>query len=311
MISCVDFIPAYSEFFGYLEDRGGHAEVEKLWNYLFVPDGKSIPLINFLEKEGVRGCWSYWSGTLNEEAADFTMYLNEKRGFFMNVMHYCPSKGRLLKLAEAEGYKPYPYYCMHCDYYRLAAEKAGLRYIYNFNGIDKATCSMLIYDPSVFDGRVIIDEDTQIMDRKASQNEYFHRDFHSGMNNGIRYLGEHYGTEAVEAYLVRYTENVLKKPLADFKVRGLDAAADYVRAVYDREKAPEVLTLTRDADTLRVHVAYCPAVRHLHETGRVVSPWFRYTTETVMARLAAEGGLTFAMDAYNEETGEVSYHFSK
>ena len=144
MISCTEFIPSYSELFSYLEERYGRAEVDAFWKYLFVPDGKGIPLISFVEKEGIRGCWSYWAGTLNEEAADFTMWLNEKRGFYYSVMRKCPSKGRLLQLKDEIGITPYHDYCLHCDLYRLAVEKCGLKYIYNFAGTDKASCSMLI-----------------------------------------------------------------------------------------------------------------------------------------------------------------------
>ena len=125
MISCTEFIPSYSELFTYLEAEHGRDEVDRFWNYLFQPDGKGIPLVGFIEREGIKGCWSYWKGTLNEEAADFTMYLNEKRGFYHNVMHHCPSKGRLLELKEEIGIEPYHDYCLHCDLYRLAAEKCG------------------------------------------------------------------------------------------------------------------------------------------------------------------------------------------
>lgn len=103
MVSCTEFIPAYSELFTYLEDEYGREEVSRFWKYLFEPDGKGVPLIVYVEREGIRGCYSYWSGTLNEEAADFTLYLNEKRGFFMIDMHRCPSKGRLLKLKDEIG----------------------------------------------------------------------------------------------------------------------------------------------------------------------------------------------------------------
>ena len=226
MISCTEFIPAYSELFTYLEEKNGRGEVDNFWAYLFKPDGNGIPLINFVQKEGIRGCFSYWSGSLNEEAADFTMYLNEKRGFYHNVMHHCPSKGRLLELKEEIGIEPYHDYCLHCDLYRLAAEKCGLRYIYNFNGTDKAACSMLIYDPKVFDGRVIIDEDTLVMDRKAADNEYFHRDFHSSMNMGVHYVGENYGMDAVREYLTKYTLNVYKPVLAAMKENGLAPIED-------------------------------------------------------------------------------------
>jgi len=161
MISCTEFIPAYSELFTYLEDNHGADEVRRFWDFLFKPDGKKgIPLINHIQEEGIRGCWTYWTHSLNEEAADFTMYLNEKAGWYMMEMHRCPSKGRLLDLEKSIGIKPYRDYCLHCDYYRVAVEQVGLKYIYNFNGIHKAACSLLIYDPKVL-------EQTEELYRKA------------------------------------------------------------------------------------------------------------------------------------------------
>ena len=311
MVSCTEFIPSYSELFTYLEKKHGREEVDRFWKYLFTPDGKGIPLVNYVLKEGIRGCYSYWAGSLNEEAADFTMYLNEKRGFFLNVMHKCPSKGRLLQLKDEIGIEPYHDYCLHCDSYRSAVEKIGLKYIYNFQGIDEAACSMLIYDPAVFDGRVIIDEDTLIMDRKASDNEYFHRDFHSSMNMGIHYVGENYGLEAVREYLTQYTNNVYKTVMADMQVCGLAALEDKIKDTYEKEKASEVLKTEMTADALYVTVSECPAVKHLHSTGRDVSPWYRYTTEVVMEVLAASAGFAFVMDSYDEATGAASYHFTK
>lgn len=311
MISCTEFIPCYSELFTYLERKHGREEVDRFWKYLFVPDGKGIPLVNFVLKEGIRGCFTYWAGSLNEEAADFTMYLNEKRGFFHLVMHKCPSKGRLLALKDEIGITPYHDYCLHCDSYRSAVEKIGLKYIYNFNGIDRAACSILIYDPNVFDGRVIIDEETLVMGRKASDNEYFHRDFHSSMNMGIHYVGENYGKAAVEEFLTMYTEDVYGPVFADMKVRGLAALEDKIRDTYNKEKCPDAVKTALTEDSLQVTVAYCPGVKHLRATGRDVSTWYRYTTEVVMATLAKKGGYTFTMEHYDEETGAAAYCFVK
>ncbi len=311
MISCTEFIPAYSELFTYLEDKYGRAEVDVFWEYLFKPDGKGIPLINHIKKEGIRGCFTYWSGSLNEEAADFTIYLNEKRGYYLGTMHSCPSKGRLLKLKDEIGIVPYHDYCLHCDCYRAAVEKEGLGYILDFSGIDKASCSSLIYDPKVFDGRVIIDEDTVIMDRRASDNEYFHKDFHSSMNMGIDYLGTKYGMDDVREYLTRYTYNVYKKVLEDIKVRGLAAVEELILNTYISEKAPDAVEILCENDTLKVEIKYCPAVKHLKATGREVSKWYRYTTEFVMETLAKAAGCEFDMSYYDEETGAASYTFYK
>ena len=57
MISCTEFIPAYSELFSFLEERHGRDEVDRFWTYLFKPDGQGIPLVNFVKKEGIlSGC---------------------------------------------------------------------------------------------------------------------------------------------------------------------------------------------------------------------------------------------------------------
>ena len=310
MISCTEFIPAYSELFTYLENKLGRGEVDRFWTHLFKPDGKGIPLVNHVKEEGIRGCFTYWAKSLNEEAADFTMYLNEKAGWFMIKMHRCPSKGRLLSLKDTIGITPYHDYCLHCDHYREAVAKAGLEYLYNFEGIDRASCSIIIYDPKIFDGRIIINADTEIMDRRAADNEYFHRDFHSSMNRGINYLGENYGKEWVEEYLTLYTEHVYGREIADIKARGLDAIADKIADTYQKEKAVDAVELTLGDNSLTVNVKYCPAVKHLRSIGREISPWYRYTTEVVMKTLAEKAGATFTMESYDEETGAARYRFN-
>ncbi len=140
MISCTEFIPAYSELFKYLEDKQGKAAVNSFWNYLsdvFLTNLKDIVVLN-----GIRGCWIYWSKTLEEEAADFTMELDERTGEFSIAMHYCPSKGRLLKDKHME---PYRDYCEHCDVlYRRVLEPLGFTYDLDRSQTDQAKCYLLI-----------------------------------------------------------------------------------------------------------------------------------------------------------------------
>ena len=309
MISCTEFIPAYSEFFKFLEQNHGFEEVKAFWEKLFRPDGTGISLVNYVAKSGIRGCFDYWAHSLNEEAADFTMYLNEKRGFFRIVMHHCPSKGRLLEQKEKMGLEPYTHYCLHCDYYRGAVEKHGLRYLYDFTGVDRASCSILIYDPAVFDGRVIVDEDTEIMDRKASQNEYFHRDFHHSMNRCLHFVGEKFGEEELRALFMQYVQNALRPLLTRIRKEGLAPLKDYIITTYEKEKAPEAVSASLSDGTLQVEIAFCPAVRHLRGNGHEVSPWFSKSTEYTMASIAEACGLSFDMGEYDHKTGKTSYRF--
>ncbi len=313
MISCTEFIPAYSELFTYLENKYGRSEVDNFWNYLFKPDGTGVPLINFVEKDGIRGCFNYWTETLNEEAAEFTMYLNEKRGYFIIDMHSCPSKGRLLKLKDEIGIEPYHDYCLHCDLYRAAVEKVGLKYIFDCKGVDHASCSIFVYDPEVFDGRIIVDKDTEIMDRKAADNEYFHLGFHSSLNNGMEYLGSKYGTDVVKEYLVQYTNNVFRNVIKEAKENGIIAIENKIRDTYTKEKATDVVEMLYkpENDVLEVKIKYCPAVKYIKSIGKRVSKWYPYTTKVVMEVLAEVAGYKFNMKYYDEETGAAEYSFHR
>lgn len=140
MIPCTDFIPAYSELFKYLHARGGEAAVNEFWADL--SDRFLTNLRDLVVEHGITGCWLYWNHTLNEEAADFTMELDEEAGEFRIVMHRCPSKGRLLAEPHLE---PYPDYCAHCDLlYRRVLEPLGYDYMLDLSRADEAACELTV-----------------------------------------------------------------------------------------------------------------------------------------------------------------------
>ena len=140
MISCTEFIPAYSELFKYIEQKGGKEAVLEYWEH--ISQNGISQLKNLVLEHGIRGCYHYWSHTLNEEAADFTMTLDEEKSEFEIIMHYCPSKGRLLQIEHIE---PYDNYCKHCDVlYRRVLEGLGYKYFYDMSECDKACCRLKV-----------------------------------------------------------------------------------------------------------------------------------------------------------------------
>jgi hypothetical protein len=140
MISCTEFIPAYSELFRYLETRGGKPAVTGFWEY--ISDTFLNNLRDLVAQNGIKGCWLYWNRTLNEEAADFTMELDEEAGEFRIEMRHCPSKGRLLALKHIT---PYPDYCWHCDLlYRRVLEPLGYTYEFDSSRMDQAACAIVV-----------------------------------------------------------------------------------------------------------------------------------------------------------------------
>ena len=140
MISCTEFIPAYSELFKFLHNKGGKEAVIKFWESL--SDAFLDNLRQLATKKGLQGCFEYWSHTLTEEAADFKMTLDEEKGLFEIHMRNCPSKGRLLEMKHIE---PYKSYCEHCDtLYRRVLEPLGFGYEIDLSNCDNAACTLIV-----------------------------------------------------------------------------------------------------------------------------------------------------------------------
>lgn len=140
IISCTEFIPAYSELFKFLHNKGGKEIVVKYWESL--SDAFLDNLRDLAAKKGLAGCFEYWSHTLSGEAADFRMTLDEKNGAFEIEMRHCPSMGRLL---ETEHIEPYKYYCKHCDIlYRRVLEPLGFDYDIDLSQCKNAKCKLTV-----------------------------------------------------------------------------------------------------------------------------------------------------------------------
>ena len=140
MIPCTDFIPAYNELFRFIEEKQDKAAVTSFWKYL--SDTFLTNLRDHVVERGLEGCWIYWSKTLTEEAADFSMELDDEAEKFTITMHHCPSKGRLLEDKQVE---PYRDYCEHCDVlYRRVLEPLGYKYDLDRSRTDFARCRLTV-----------------------------------------------------------------------------------------------------------------------------------------------------------------------
>ncbi len=151
----------------------------------------------------------------------------------------------------------------------------------------------------------------ETMRRKASDNEYFHQDFHITMDQGILYVGENYGDEAVEKLLTRFTLAYFKPLIAEMKEKGLSPLKEHIDNIYSIEKAPDAVKTALENDTLKVDVAYCPAIRFMKHVGHTPSKWYIETTATVNRVLAEQTGFIFRLLCYDAETGKASYTFEK
>jgi len=77
----------------------------------------------------------------------------------------------------------------------------------------------------------------EIMERRAADNPYLHKDFHSALNHGMVYLHRHFGEAAVRDWLrdfARQWYSPLRQRLA---AGDLGALREHVEAVYRRTGA--------------------------------------------------------------------------
>ena len=140
MISCTEFIPAYSELFKFLHALSGKEAVVRFWESL--SDEFLTNLHDLAKTKGLAGCFEYWSHTLQEEAADFRMTLDENQGVFEIEMRRCPSRERLNELRHVEAYADY---CEHCDVlYRRVLEPLGFKYNIDLSNCRDARCRLTV-----------------------------------------------------------------------------------------------------------------------------------------------------------------------
>jgi len=146
-----------------------------------------------------------------------------------------------------------------------------------------------------------------IIERKASDNKYLHKDFHGALSVGLDYIAEHFGEDAVREYLWDFGVSFygpLKKALAE---RGLVALEEYFTNIYNDEKADFKITLSHDE--LLVEVAACPAVMHMRKQNYKVSPLFVETSKTVNEAICDGTPFAAELTEYDEQTGKSIQRF--
>jgi hypothetical protein len=314
MISCTEFIPLYSEFFKYLEERGGHDAVLNYWYYISdnsIGD-KTNPnsLASFCEKlGGFEGAQAYWGHTLTEEACDLYKVYDPEKRFVYSHMRYCPSRGMLNNLKHIE---PYYDYCEHCKIiYARVLEKYGVVYERDHSKICNAECTSLLYEKGNRpQGDYKNPEHKIITDMKSEDNKYLHRDFHLNGDLALKYCGETFGDNAVVVFLKSYVNNYYSPQIEDIKRRGLIAIKEWIESVYEKEEALDVLHCKLSEKELCVTIDKSPVIEYMHSLNQEPSKYYIEETRTLYSAIADACNLGFSLEYYNE-CGGTQFIFTK
>jgi hypothetical protein len=147
----------------------------------------------------------------------------------------------------------------------------------------------------------------EVMRRKASDNQYLHKDFHGSLSIGIEYLRQHYGDEAVREYLREFSKDFYAPLTADLKARGLVVLKEYFEKMYKKEGGEIETSLSSDEFILKVHA--CPAVMHMRKNNYLLSSLFYETSKTVNETICEGTDFTAELVEYDEATGRSVQRF--
>ncbi len=147
----------------------------------------------------------------------------------------------------------------------------------------------------------------EIMERRAADNPYLHKDFHGALSSGIDFVADRFGEQAVCDYLHQFA-TVFYAPLKEqLKQRGLEALKEHIENCYRIEEGRVEIDLSENE--MIVRVAACPAVMHMRENGFKVSPFFVETTRTVNEAICEGTGFAAELVGYDKETGRSVQRF--
>lgn len=326
MISCTEFIPLYSEFFKFLESKGGHDEVLKYWYNISDKNlgNKTNPnsLASKCEKfGGFKGAIAYWNHTLTEEACDLFEFRDYNKNIYFSHMRHCPSRGILNALDHVE---PYYDYCSHCNViYQRVLKNYGIVYDRDNSKIENAECCSVLYEEGKkpdFDFTTIKDDallklkgqdGIEIIDMKAEDNKYLHRDFHISGDKAIQYCADNFGHDKAINFLTTYVKHFYAPKINDAKERGLIAVKEWIEDTYEKEEASHLLKTELSEDKLTVTIEKSPVIEYVRSINQEVSKYYIEQTRTLYKVFSDEAGFNFTLEYYNEKDGSTKFTFEK
>ena len=147
----------------------------------------------------------------------------------------------------------------------------------------------------------------QTLMRKASDNPYFHKDFHIALNYGINYLHKNFGEEAVREYLRQFASAYYSPLKRAIKEKGLLAIKEHYEKIYEIESAVNDMIFSQDE--LIIHLSASPAVLHIKTNGHSVSPFFHETVTAVNKEICSNTPIDSEVIEYKQENGSYRLRF--
>jgi len=103
----------------------------------------------------------------------------------------------------------------------------------------------------------------EIITRKASDNEYLHKDFHIALNYGIDYLHKKFGEGSVIEYLKQFANSFYSPLKRSLREKGLIAVKEHYEEIYKIEGAEFNMKFSQDELIINL-LLFAPFRQALH-----------------------------------------------
>ena len=151
-------------------------------------------------------------------------------------------------------------------------------------------------------------KDIKVIDCKASDNEYLHKDFHGALCYAIKYLEDNYGLSEVNAYLKQVGRTYFKPLSEKIRADGLRVLETYFKDIFTKEGGDFEMTYKDNALVLKVNS--CPAISHLKKRNLYFTKSFCLTTKVVNETICEDAGYCCSCE-YDSEKGKCIQKFWK
>ena len=149
----------------------------------------------------------------------------------------------------------------------------------------------------------------KVIERKASDNKYRHRDFHISMNMLMKYICEEFGAKALTKYLEQFSREFHSINTEYLKKCDLSGLYIYFKDVYEKEEWPVNIEIR--GDVLTISQAACPGISYLREKGHIPIEQYIETYTTVYETMCIDTPYEYIMEKFDNETGACVQRFQR
>lgn len=149
----------------------------------------------------------------------------------------------------------------------------------------------------------------KVIERKASDNKYLHRDFHISMNMLMEYISKEYGPTALTEYLQQFSREFHSKRKESLQNGDLESLERYFEDVYKKEEWPILIKMKNDR--LILSQESCPGISYLLKNGHKPVEQYMETYTTVYKTLCQDTPYEYVMESYDSDTGRCKQLFQR